>query len=362
MWFRKRHAMKFSLKNLLDQINAGIILADKKLNFVYLNQAAEVLFAISSRNASEFFLKRSTFLDELPIADLITESNNQNQSITKRGAKLNIPGKEALTVDCSIGQMDDEKREPLTLIELQQIDRHLRIRDENQIISQQSATRDLIRGLSHEIKNPLSGLRGSAQLLDIELKKSELREYTQIIIKEADRLRELVDKMLGPNEPANYQRYNIHHILNRAIGLISKEIESNSIIFKEDYDISIPEMTGNTSQLIQAFLNILKNAIGVLKQGGRIISRTRICRNFTIGSIRHRFVAQIDIEDNGPGVDSDIKDTLFLPKVSSDQGFGLGLGLSISQTLIAQHGGLVECQSSPGKTIFTIFLPLFEEK
>ena len=160
----------------------------------------------------------------------------------------------------------------------------------------------------------------------------------------------------------NYQKFNIHHMLNRAIGLISKEIASNSIKIEEDYDVSIPDIIGNISQLIQALLNILKNAVDVLGHGGKIISRTRICRNFTIGAIRHRFVAQIDIEDDGPGIDPAIKDTIFLPKVSPNKGFGLGLGLSISQTLIAQHGGLIECQSFPGKTIFTIFLPIIEEK
>ena len=354
--------MKFSSVNLLDQISAGIILADHKLDFVYLNQSAEILFTVSSRNAGEFFLKKNTFLDDLSIANLLSNFNNQNQSVTKRGAKLIIPGQEVLTVDYSISQISGESQGPLILIELQQIDRHLRIRDENQIVSQQSATRDLIMGLAHEIKNPLGGLRGAAQLLELELKKGDLAEYTRIIIRESDRLQELVDRMLGPNQSANYQKFNIHHMLNRAIGLISKEIASNSIKIEEDYDVSIPDIIGNISQLIQALLNILKNAVDVLGHGGKIISRTRICRNFTIGAIRHRFVAQIDIEDDGPGIDPAIKDTIFLPKVSPNKGFGLGLGLSISQTLIAQHGGLIECQSFPGKTIFTIFLSIIEEK
>jgi two-component system, NtrC family, nitrogen regulation sensor histidine kinase GlnL len=250
----------------------------------------------------------------------------------------------------------DEAGERLTIVELQQVDRQLRIRRETQLIRQQAATRDLVRGLAHEIKNPLGGLRGAAQLLAAELPEPELQEYTYIIIEEADRLQTLVNRMLGPNRRPDFRPLNVHHVLERVRSLVLAEPDHHQLHIVRDYDPSIPDLIGDMDQLIQAVLNIVKNAAKALHGEGEIQLRTRVARNFTIGNERHRLVAHVEIQDDGPGIPSEISDTLFLPMVTS--GDGMGLGLSIAQSLITQHRGLIECHSRPGHTVFTILLPV----
>ncbi len=217
----------------------------------------------------------------------------------------------------------------------------------------------MVRGLAHEIKNPLGGLRGAAQLLQAELGSEELREYTQIIIQEADRLQELVNRMLGPNRRPSYAPINIHHVLERVRTLVLAET-GERITIRRDYDPSIPELSGDSDQLIQAVLNIVRNAVRALGDTGTVTLRTRIQRQLTIGHGRHRLAAQIDIIDNGPGIPPEIAETLFLPMVTAGTG-GMGLGLSIAQSLINQHQGLIECNSRDGETTFTIFLPLEDD-
>ena len=242
------------------------------------------------------------------------------------------------------------------LMELHQVDRQLRITREEHLISQHQATQALIRGLAHEIKNPLGGLRGAAQLLEQELPDRSLREYTRIIIDEADRLRKLVDRMLGPSRMPKEQQVNIHQVLEHVRGLILAESPAGPTLIR-DYDPSVPELTADPDRLIQAFINVLRNACAAAGQNGKIRICTRVLRQFTIGHKRHKLVLRVEIEDDGPGISKNLKERIFFPMVSGKPE-GTGLGLSIAQELVNQHGGLIECETHPGSTQFFIYLPL----
>jgi two-component system nitrogen regulation sensor histidine kinase GlnL len=214
----------------------------------------------------------------------------------------------------------------------------------------------LVRGLAHEIKNPLGGLRGAAQLLDMELSDPELKEYTQIIIAESDRLQGLMDKMLGPNKPPQKSPLNIHEVLERIRTLVQAESTGN-IVIHADYDPSIPDIIADKNQLIQALLNIVRNAVQAINKQGLIMFKTRIHRQMTIGRKRYRLTLRIDIMDNGPGIEPDMMHQIFYPMITG-RAEGTGLGLSIAQSLINHHNGLIECTSEPGNTVFSIYLPL----
>jgi two-component system, NtrC family, nitrogen regulation sensor histidine kinase GlnL len=253
------------------------------------------------------------------------------------------------------------------LIELRPIEQQLRIAREERMIDQQAANQELIRNLAHEIKNPLGGLRGSAQLLERELDKAELREYTQVIIKEADRLQALMDRLLTPHRTPRLAPLNVHEILERVRSLILAEF-SDGITIRRNYDVSVPDLVGDKEQLIQAILNVARNAaqalrpvpaLGALRaqSKGTIEFRTRIARQITIVRRRHKLALELQVIDDGPGVAQDIRDKIFNPLVSGREG-GSGLGLSLAQTFIQYHQGMIECESRPGRTVFTILLPL----
>ena len=343
--------------SVLDNLGSGVLVFEQNLRVSYVNQTAEMLLGVSARHV----------LGELPmtwmachgdaVVDLI-KSSNVGSPITKRGVVL-VTDRGEVTVDCTITPILDESGTRLTIVELQQVDRRNRISREERLITQQVLTRDVVRGLAHEIKNPLGGLRGAAQLLEAELQSDELKEYTHIIIQEADRLQELLNRMLGPNRRPSYEPLNIHHVLERVRSLVLAET-GERIKIERDYDPSIPELVGDMDQLIQAVLNIVRNASRVLGDGGTVTLQTRIQRQLTIGNARYRLAAQIDIIDDGPGIPPEIADTLFFPMVTAGTG-GMGLGLSIAQSLINQHKGLIECTSRKGETIFTIYLPLGDE-
>ena len=256
------------------------------------------------------------------------------------------------------------------LIELRPIEQQLRIAREERMIDQQAANRELIRNLAHEIKNPLGGLRGSAQLLERELDKVELKEYTQVIIKEADRLQALMDRLLTPHRTPQLAPLNMHEILERVRSLILAEY-SDDIAIRRNYDVSVPDLIGDKEQLIQAILNIARNAAQALRSknvltgtgglskasGGTIEFRTRVARQVTIVRRRHRLALELQVIDDGPGVPDDIRDKIFNPLVSGREG-GSGLGLSLAQTFIQYHQGMIECDSRHGRTVFRILLPL----
>ena len=344
-------------RRILDNLTDAVLLFDASLSLVYINMSGEMLFAVSARHvlgsaAQSVFASSDSSLD----ADMrrVMESG---ASLTKRNIVLALPSYPT-TVNVSLTPILDDLS-PSVLVQVQQVDRHLRISMEEQLLAQQNAAKMLLRGLAHEIKNPLGGLRGAAQLLDQELGDEEQREYTRIIIEESDRLQSLVDRMLAPNQPPQISQLNIHRVLERVRQLVQVEAPPEVRLVR-DYDPSIPNLYGDANQLIQAILNVVRNAAQAVGKQGEIIIRTRIHRQVTIGHQRHPLAVKIDVIDDGPGIKPEIMNQIFYPMVTG-RADGTGLGLSIAQSLISQHGGLVECSSLPGKTVFSIFLPLEKE-
>jgi two-component system nitrogen regulation sensor histidine kinase GlnL len=341
------------IQRILDNLSSAVLVFDSDLCLVYVNPAGEMLFAASARQVlGQQISALFTCTDDEATQHLL-DARLHGHPLTEREITLKVTGRE-ITVDCTVVPLAESEGD--TLVELHQVDRQLRIFREEQLVSQHKATRDLIRGLAHEIKNPLGGLRGAAQLLAGELQDPELHEYTDVIINEADRLQALVDRMLGPNERPAIAEVNIHQVLERVRQLVQAESGSGLKIIR-DYDPSIPLLEGDADQLIQAFLNLVRNAARAVGPDGRIVLRSRIQRQITIGADRHKLVAQVDVIDNGPGIPDELRASLFYPLVSASDG-GVGLGLSIAQSLVQRHRGLIECTSRPGETTFTVLLPL----
>jgi len=345
-------------ERLLDSQNTAVLLLDCDLRPQYLNAAAESLLSTSAQNARKHGLRYLVGANPT-LKAAILEAITTGQAVTLRESSLIMPQGEALAIDCSITPIEDEQGGPLLLLELSNIDRHLRIAREEHLLSLHQTTRQLVRGLAHEIKNPLGGLRGATQLLERELTDPALKEYTRIILHETDRLSNLVDRMLGPHTLPRKQWGNIHEPLEHVRQLLLVEYAGSDISFKPDYDPSIPNLCIDSEQIIQAALNISRNAVQALSDtpAPQVTFRTRVMRQFTLGHTRYRLVARIDIEDNGPGIPEELQESIFFPMVSGHPN-GTGLGLSIAQTLIAQHGGLIEFQSKPGKTVFTLLIPI----
>jgi two-component system nitrogen regulation sensor histidine kinase GlnL len=341
---------------IVEHINTAVLLVNDHLGLEYINPAAELLLGVSSRRIHGIRFDALVHCEGSPFQERISEHLLVGRPYTEREVKIRLRDGRLITVNCTVTPILDSPLAPAALLELVQLDRHLRISQEEQWLSQHSAARKMIRGLAHEIKNPLGGLRGAAQLLDGELREEALKEYTRIIIAEADRLHKLVDRMLGPNNRLHEQEINIHEILEHVRNLVLAEAPQGIELIR-DYDPSLPWLWGDRDLLIQAVLNIVRNALQALGDRGRITLRTRILHKFTIGHTRHRRVIRADIVDNGPGIPKALQDTLFYPMVTG-RDEGTGLGLTIAQTLINQHRGLIECQSRPGHTVFTVLLPI----
>lgn len=342
---------------LLEHQSIALLLLDAKLRVVYLNPSAENLLGVSLRQALKQPV-RAILPGESHLPEVLSQSMASGHPCTFREMTLHAAGRDVM-VDCAVSPLIDPELGDGLLIEMMDVDRHMRIAREEQLLAQQQASRTLLRGLAHEIKNPLGGLRGAAQLLHGELQDAELQEYTEVIMREADRLRTLVDRMIGPHVLPKKRMLNLHEPLEHVRRLVRMEMKDSTVQILSDYDPSIPDLCADPDLLIQAVLNIVRNAVQVMEgqPDARIVIRTRVLRQFNVGSTRHRLVARIDIEDNGPGIPPALQDTLFLPMVSGREG-GTGLGLAISQSLIAQHGGLIEFSSFPGQTTFTILMPL----
>jgi two-component system nitrogen regulation sensor histidine kinase GlnL len=346
-------------EGLLEYLCTSVLVFDAGLRLRYLNAAGEVLFAQSRRHAcgkaiSELFANAGWMIRE------ISSAMESGQVINQRGCQLELLNGPILIVNCTHTPVSLPGAMNGILLELRKVDHHLRIDQEEQLIAQQEATHALLRGLAHEIKNPLGGLRGAAQLLEKEIPEGELREYTRIIINEADRLQNLMDRMLGPNDMPNIQAVNIHNILERVRELVLVEADSGLKI-QQDYDPSLPELQADPDLLLQAMLNIVRNAAQALEGNGEIILRTRVHRRFNIANRQYRLVASVEVIDNGPGIEASMQGKIFYPMVTT-RNDGTGLGLSIAQSLINRHHGLIECRSRPGETVFTILLPLETEQ
>jgi two-component system nitrogen regulation sensor histidine kinase GlnL len=316
--------------SLLEVLNTAVLLLDDELNLIYLNPAAENLFEISRRQVIGHSWAE-VIRTEQPTVERMLEALLAQHPFTERELELVTATGHRITVDRTVTPLSKGD----LLLEITQVDRHLRIAHEEHLLVQQRAARDLMRGMAHEIKNPLGGLRGAAQLLESELEQSELKEYTRVIIGEADRLRNLVDRMLGPNN--------------------LPEVRQLGLNIKREYDPSIPELEADPELLIQAILNLVRNAA---QSGADTVTlRSRTQRQFTIGSTRYKLVIRLEIIDNGPGIPADMQEKIFYPMVTG-RAEGTGLGLSIAQSLVTQHNGMIEFTSEPGNTVFTLFLPL----
>lgn len=341
-------------QRILEHIGDAVLLFDEHFKLLYINTAGEALLAVSARQVKGVSAVHLLLAAEHPVEPDMIHAMESGISITKRNVVLMHP-LQVVTVNLHMTPMIDHGP-PQLLVQIQNVDRHLRISMEEQLLNQQNAARALMRGLAHEIKNPLGGLRGAAQLLERELSDPELREYTHIIIDESDRLQSLVDRMLGPNKPPHKEELNIHRVLERVAQLVQVEVPDEVRILR-DYDPSIPDLSGDPDQLIQAILNIVRNAAEAIGQSGDIILKTRIHRQVTVGDRHHRMAIKVEIIDDGPGVHPELINQIFYPMVTG-RAEGTGLGLSIAQSLINRHGGLIECNSLPGHTIFSILLPL----
>ena len=338
----------------LELLATAVVLLDGELEIRYVNPAAENLFELSKRQLIAHPAK-SIFGDAPALFQAIEKALANGASYTEQELEIGI-GKARLHLSCTVSIVDAP--DAILLLEFRHIDQQLKIAREERLLEQQQANRDLIRSLAHEIKNPLGGIRGAAQLLERELDRRPLREYTQVIIGEADRLQALVDRLLTPHRMPKYQSVNIHEILARVGTVVQAEFPRIAIL--SDFDISLPEFAGDPEQLTQAIFNVVRNAAQALEGVlgvPQIRLTTRVARGVTLAKRRYRLALALLVEDNGPGVPESIRDRIFFPLVSGREG-GSGLGLTIAQTFVTQHNGAIECESVPGHTTFTILLPL----
>lgn len=344
-------------KQLLDNMYTAVILLDRALHIQYVNTAAEGLLQLSASRLNGVHID-TLFRESGQTPEGLIKAFASNSRITKRQTKLRLHTPCDITVDYTISPITEN--DDLCMMEITPLDRVMQISQEKMLVSSEKVSRELIRGLAHEIKNPLGGLRGSAQLLERELADPSLKEYTDIIIREADRLRNLVDQMLGPKEALHIESLNIIQVIEHVRKLLVAETQ-HVLNIRFDYDVSIPEVDADQEQLIQAILNIARNGMQAMLEADieepKLEFKTRIQRQVTIDQKLHRLVLKLDIIDNGPGIPDDLQERLFFPMVTG-RNQGTGLGLSIAQTIISQHHGIIKFNSIAGSTTFSIFLPL----
>ncbi len=345
-------------KRLLDNLKTGVLLLDSELRLLYLNMEAESLLDISDSKANQYCIGDVLMNAKDDIAEMRNAIEN-NVSFTKRAADLTIKHGETLLADYTINPVADNGNIQ-AILEINSLEHSHRITQEESLQTAHHTTLGLVRGLAHEIKNPLGGIRGAAQLLSQEIESTELQDYTNVIIEEADRLHNLVDRLMGSRKPLVLGDVNVHEILERVRSLIEADSASENIEVVTDYDPSIPTIQGDSDQLIQAILNLVRNAqqalVGSNTKKGQIVLRTRITRNATIGTRFHRLAVKVEVQDNGPGIPTEMLGTIFYPMISG-RADGSGLGLPISHGIINQHQGMIECLNKPGSTIFSAVLP-----
>jgi two-component system nitrogen regulation sensor histidine kinase GlnL len=333
----------------LELLATAVVALDERLYVRFANPAAENLLATGAKSLiGQPFL--SLFDEKSRLAASLREARATYWDYAAQNVTYARPGREPLPLSCVVTRIDGSGL--ALLAELRPIEQQLRVAREERIVAGEQANRELIRNLAHEIKNPLGGLRGSAQLLERELDKPELREYTQVIIQEADRLQALMDRMLTPHRAPHLEPLSVHEMLERVRSLVQAEF---GVVIERDYDPSLPELVGDREQLIQAVLNIARNAAQA--GGASIVFRTRAVRQVTILRQRYRLALELQVIDDGPGVPEEIQDRIFNPLVSGREG-GTGLGLSLAQTFVQYHHGVIEFESRPGRTTFRILLPL----
>ena len=348
-------AKTMSTYRLLDNLYTAVLVFDDRLRLTDINNAGETLFFISrtkmyGHTANEILFASQKLLENLE------RTRATRQSRMEWGINLDLPDAKPMCVDCIVTPVIEGETCKEVVLELINADSRVRALRESNLSYVHDAARKSLSGIAHEIKNPLGGLRGSAQLLERELNGSSLVEYTQIIINEADRLRNLVDRMLAPATRNRISRVNIHSVLEHTCRIVEAESEFNGSI-RRDYDPSLPALRADREQLIQALLNIARNAAQAVDETGDVLIRTRIKRRCTIRQRHHKLAIQIDVIDNGAGVPAEIEEHIFYPMVTGRAG-GSGLGLSISQSLIQSHNGMIQYERIDDRTCFRVLLPV----
>ncbi len=360
----------------LEALSTAVVLLDNDLIIRYANPAAETLFEVSCKSIVGQRIEQ-VFPYDGALAAIILNARTEDCSFTEHDLTLGLANRSLLHLSCTFTPFElphwyanEDKHANLEqrmggagngrglLGEFRPIAQQLKIAREERLLDQSQSNRDLMRNLAHEIKNPLGGIRGAAQLLERELGRPQLREYTQVIIKESDRLQALMDRLLAPHRPPQLVEFNIHEALERVRSLILAESPERIRIVR-DYDISIPPLLCDPEQIIQALLNIARNAAQAVAGAGTITLRSRVIRQITLARIRYRHALSLQIIDDGPGIPEAIRDRIFDPLVSGREG-GSGLGLTVAQTFISQHHGTIAFDSAAGSTCFTIMLPLTE--
>jgi two-component system nitrogen regulation sensor histidine kinase GlnL len=339
----------------LELLATAVLMLDAARRVTYANPAAENLFELARKHLVGH-RPDQVFADATGLTAAIDKAMRVGATYTEQELEVAVTGKAKLHLTCTVSPVDS--KDATLLLEFRHIDQQLKIAREERLNEQQQANRELIRNLAHEIRNPLGGIRGAAQLLERELDRPQLIEYTQVVIGEADRLQSLVNRLLTPHRLPSFQRTNIHEIVSRVRSLVQAEFPRVDVVC--DFDTSLPEFDADPEQLTQATLNIVRNAAQALEAttvDPRIRITTRVARYVTLARVRRRFALALSIEDNGPGIPESIRDRIFYPLVSGREG-GSGLGLTLAQAFIAQHSGAIECESVPGCTVFTVLLPL----
>jgi len=351
---------KFS--HLLEHLNISIVLLNSENRIQYVNPAAEILFSLSMDRILNQPV--NCLLHNQKLLQKLEKSLQHGNAFTQREVTQIIHGEEVI-VDITVTPFTEKKGTIELLLEISPQNRYLRISKEEMLFSQQQVSRELLRSMAHEVKNPLGGIRGAAQLLEKELPSQELVEYTQVIIEEVDRLKVLVDRMLGPKALPNKQEVNIHNITER-VRQVLKADKNFDVKILFDYDPSIPDLYADPEHLIQAVFNLVKNAAQALAEWEppkehiwekSITLKTRIKRHYTIGHEYYPLILKLDIIDTGPGIKKELLEHIFMPLISG-RATGTGLGLSIAQSLINQNDGLIECNSELGRTVFSVLLPI----
>ena len=349
----------FDSADLINALSTGIILLDAQLCPIYANVAAQDLLAISL-NQSRGRPFGDHLLESNGLIPLLRRSLETGEAFADRELVLNLKAtpREQRIVDVTITPLEGGMTGTYLLLELTDTTARQRISRENEMLVRLDSSRMMLRQLAHEIKNPLGGLRGAAQLLERELPNENLKEYTAVIISEADRLSALVASMTGPNRPMQKTQLNIHELCEHVYHLLRAEAPPG-VIIDRDYDPSLPTASFDRNQLIQALLNVARNAMQAVGEQGHITLRTRAFSNVSIAGRRHRLAAGVQVEDDGPGVPAALRASIFYPLVTG-RATGSGLGLAVAQDLVTRHGGLIEFESEPGRTVFKLMLPLEE--
>ena len=344
---------------LVENLTTGVVVLDHTLHITYLNPAAEQLLGSSRRQ-----LVSRTFDQAIPglgsLRPMLERVASTGEDVSGRELRLNMPrlGGAAVAIDCTVSRRESEDNQGHLLVELSDASRRLRISRESALLAQQEVSRAIVRRLAHEIRNPLGGIRGAAQLLERELSDPAQHEYTQLIIRESDRLAGLTDSMLGTGGRPQRQSLNVHELIEHVYQLLRVEAPE-TVRIERDYDPSLPNLRVDRSQVIQVILNVARNALRAVPEDGSIVFRSRALTNHAIGSNLYRLVACVELEDNGPGIPEALRETLFYPLVSG-RADGTGLGLALAQDLIRRQNGLIEVASHRAPTRFRMLFPIEE--